>query len=385
MRFEFLACIVLLWSVSVIVHAQRSSHRTSPPQSRSTGVHHRERQLFELQRSIQQREQIVKQLAEQERSAAKAVNQLRQLIERQQRYLRLLDGEIRALDEQLHSLKVEYQRYGSIYHEDYEQLRRLVLLLLSADLRDDAEGELDTGVISAALRTMGRRLLETQQRRDSTDRALQRLEQYRAARQLLLVHQKREQQRLERMLTLREQLLEKLRRDRQAVTDELQALRKSLEAIKQSMKRLSREERVAHSNEKSAASTGTIDFRAFRSPVQGAILRGYGEYRHPLTGARAFNPGIDIAVPVGTPVVAAAAGKVVSIRWLPAMNTVVIVEHSDGIRTVYGNLERATVRQGQRVGAGESLGSSGETLSGAFVHFELWRGVERLNPTTIVR
>ncbi len=385
MRPTFLACIVLVGSVSVIVHAQQSSHRTSPPQSKPTGVHHRERQLLELQRSIQQREQIVKQLAEQERYAAKAVDQLRQLIERQQRYLRFLDREIRALDERLQSLKVEHRRFGIAYHEDYEQLRRLVLLLLSADLRDDAQGELDTAVISTALRAMGQRLLRSQQRRDSTGRVLQRLEQYRAARQLLLVHQKREQQRLQRMFTLRTQLLEKRRRDRQAVIDELQTLRKSLEAIKQSMKRLGHAEKAPPSKGDNAVPNSSIDFRAFRSPVQGAILRGYGEYRHPLTGARAFNPGIDITAPVGTPVVAAAAGKVVSIRWLPAMNTVVIVEHSGGIRTVYGNLERATVRQGQRVGAGETLGSSGETLSGAFVHFELWRGVERLNPTMVVR
>lgn len=67
------------------------------------------------------------------------------------------------------------------------------------------------------------------------------------------------------------------------------------------------------------------------------------------------------------------------------MNTVIIIEHRNGIRTVYGNVERASVREGQRVEAGETIGTSGETLGGAFVHFELWRGAERLDPTFVVR
>jgi murein DD-endopeptidase MepM/ murein hydrolase activator NlpD len=67
------------------------------------------------------------------------------------------------------------------------------------------------------------------------------------------------------------------------------------------------------------------------------------------------------------------------------MNTVVIIDHGQGIRTVYGNLDRASVRKGDRVTAGQPIGSSGESLSGAFVHFEVWRGAERLDPSFIVR
>lgn len=373
-----LLTVVIACSVTV-TDAQRPGHRRS---SDRKSIEMRQRELLSLQRSIQQREQLVKELAAKETTTAKAVQQLRQLIERQQRYLRLLDGELQHLDEQLRLLLREHERYRSAYSSDLEQWRRLLLLLVAADMRDDDDAGLDTAIISTALHAMEGRLHSTQQQRDSTGYALDRLRQYRAARQLLLVQQQREQQRLQRMLALRTRLLETLRKNRQAITDELRSLRKSLEIIKRSIERLNRTERSLASKRKPVQ---PADLAFLRPPVQGAILRGYGEYRHPLTGARAFNSGVDIAVPIGTGVKAPAAGKVASVRRLPAMNIVVIVEHRDGIRTVYGNLERVFVREGQRVDGGETIGTSGETLSGAFVHFELWRGVERLDPTVVLR
>jgi murein DD-endopeptidase MepM/ murein hydrolase activator NlpD len=376
---RLLLLLVLISISATVADAQRSRHRTTSDRS---SIQARQRELLSLQRSIQQREQMIKELAEKEKTTAKAAEQLRQLIERQQRYLRLLDRELRLLDEQLRALQSEHQRHRSDYSRNYEQWRRFIVLLVTADMRDDDDAGLDTAIISAAVRSMDARLHSTQQQRDSTADALNRLRQYRAARQLLLAQQQREQQRLQRMLMLRTQLLEKLRQNRQAIADELRSLRKTIETIKRSIKRLSRTERSSAPKGKSAHSA---NLAFLRPPVRGAILRGYGEYRHPLTGARAFNPGVDIAVPVGTPIKAPAAGKVVSVRRLPAMNIVVIVEHRDGIRTVYGNVERAYVREGQHVDGGETIGTSGETLSGAFVHFELWHGAVRLDPTVIVR
>lgn len=378
-RMRLLLLLAVISISATVADAQRSRHRTTSDRS---SIQARQRELLSLQRSIQQREQMIKELAAKEKTTAKAAEQLRQLIERQQRYLRLLDGELRLLDEQLRALQSEHQRHRSDYSRKYEQWRRFILLLVTADMRDDDDAGLDTTIISAAVRAMETRLHSAQQQRDSTAEALDRLRQYRAARQLLLAQQQREQQRLQRMLALRTQLLEKLRKNRQAITDELGKLRKSLQIIRQSIERLSHAERSSASKGKSMQHA---DLGFLQPPARGAILRGYGEYRHPLTGARAFNSGVDIAVPVGTAIKAAAAGTVVSVRWLPAMNTVIIIEHRNGIRTVYGNVERASVREGQRVERGETIGTSGETLSGAFVHFELWRGAERLDPTGVVR
>jgi murein DD-endopeptidase MepM/ murein hydrolase activator NlpD len=349
--------------------------RTKQPSALST----RQRELLQLQQTIQQRERVVRELAEQERTTARAVKEIERLLERQRRYVRLLEEELQSLAQRQKALELERSSYGAALSSDLERLRRFVLLLARADLIDDDDSPLDTAIVRAALRRLEQRLEATHRQHDSTTVAIDQLQQYRTARQVLAAQQKREQQRLERLLSLRTELLSRLRRNRLSVERELKELRQSMAAIERTI------ERLARSNRTTEAPPTSNKLPSLQPPVRGAIMRGYGEYRHPLTGARAYNAGVDIAAPVGTSVHAAAAGTVVSVEWLPAMNTVVIIDHGQGIRTVYGNLDRASVRKGDRVTAGQPIGSSGESLSGAFVHFEVWRGAERLDPSFIVR
>lgn len=366
---------LMLATLSIALLAQKSERHKHT----ATKTNVRDRELIELQRSVQQREQQIQELAKRERATLRAVEQLQELLARQRRYLHLLSDEINALAERQRELESKRRMYGDAYEQEVERLRRLILILAATEPDEDAT--LDTAVVGSAFRQVGKRLYTVRRHRDSTDRVLDRLQQYRAARQLLLAHQRREERRLERLLALRSQLLEKLRRDRQAVEQELRTLRKSMEAIERRIERMNKP--IVSSRKEPATSEKKLT--GLLPPVRGTILRGYGEYRHPLTGARTFNAGIDIAVPVGTLVKASAEGRVVLVQWLPAMNNVVIIEHTDGLRTVYGNLDRALVRVGEHVTAGQTVGTSGETLSGAYVHFELWRGAERLDPTFVVR
>lgn len=373
-RMRGVLVVVLLATFSVALLAQKSERL----KHRAAKMNLRERELIALQRSIQQREQQIQELAERERTTIRAVEQLQELLIRQRRYLHLLSDEINALAERQRELESMRRVYGDAYGREVERLRRLIHILAGTEPDDDAA--LDTALVVSALRQVGERIQTVRRRRDSTDRVFYQVQQYRTARQILLAQQQQEERRLERLLALRSQLLEKVRRDRQAVEHELRLLRKSMEAIKQRIQRMSK----ASLSVRKTKLASEKKLPLLLPPVRGAILRGYGEYRHPLTGARAFNSGVDIAVPAGTPVWASADGRVVVVQWLPAMNTVVIVEHNDGLRTVYGNLDRANVRVGERVAAGQTLGSSGETINGAYLHYELWRGAERLDPTVVI-
>jgi murein DD-endopeptidase MepM/ murein hydrolase activator NlpD len=80
-------------------------------------------------------------------------------------------------------------------------------------------------------------------------------------------------------------------------------------------------------------------------------------------------------------VVASEDGVVSLVSWLPSYGTIVIVEHREGYRTVYGNLVGAAVSRGASVDAGQRIGTNG----GSSVHFEIWRGQTRLNPATVLR
>jgi murein DD-endopeptidase MepM/ murein hydrolase activator NlpD len=121
---------------------------------------------------------------------------------------------------------------------------------------------------------------------------------------------------------------------------------------------------------------------SFIWPTSGRrIVEGYGERTNPETGTVTLNPGINIAAPSGSLVVASEDGVVSLVSWLPSYGTIVIVEHRDGYRTVYGNLAGALVSRGTSVDAGERIG----TVGGGSLHFEIWRGQTRLNPTTVLR
>lgn len=111
------------------------------------------------------------------------------------------------------------------------------------------------------------------------------------------------------------------------------------------------------------------------------IVEAYGERVNPETGTVTINPGINIAARSGSAVVASESGVVSLVSWLPSYGTIVIVEHRDGYRTVYGNLAAAAVSRGANVRAGQKIGSVG----GGWLHFEIWREQTRLNPTTVLR
>lgn len=104
-------------------------------------------------------------------------------------------------------------------------------------------------------------------------------------------------------------------------------------------------------------------------PVNGDIISAYGP-----KGGGQRNDGINIGAAAGTPVRAAAAGKVVySGGDVPGFGVTVLIQHEDGWVTVYGHLARANVRMQQQVAAGEQIGQVGSTggVSEPQLHFEI--------------
>jgi murein DD-endopeptidase MepM/ murein hydrolase activator NlpD len=67
-----------------------------------------------------------------------------------------------------------------------------------------------------------------------------------------------------------------------------------------------------------------------------SLLRRYGSYKNESSGVILQNPGIDFKAKPGTSVVSSAEGIVSLVYNVSGYNTVIIVEHSQGIRTVYG-------------------------------------------------
>ena len=109
-------------------------------------------------------------------------------------------------------------------------------------------------------------------------------------------------------------------------------------------------------------------------PVSGAITSPFGMRWGTL------HPGIDIGVPSGTPVHAAAAGTVVWCGWMSGYGNLVMIDHGGGYATAYGHNTSVAVSCGQEVAQGEVVAYSGCTgfCTGPHVHFEV-----RVNGTPV--
>lgn len=102
-------------------------------------------------------------------------------------------------------------------------------------------------------------------------------------------------------------------------------------------------------------------------PVSGPVTSGFG-----MRWGR-MHEGVDVAVPSGTAVRAAAAGSVIYVGWLGGYGNLVVVDHGGGLSTAYAHNSSFAVSQGQSVAAGEVVAYAGSTghSTGPHVHFEV--------------
>ncbi len=102
------------------------------------------------------------------------------------------------------------------------------------------------------------------------------------------------------------------------------------------------------------------------------VTSRFGWRTHPLTGNRRFHSGLDIGAPSGSPVVATAAGTVVSAGWNGGYGKAIIIQHSDTQQTLYGHLSEISVQAGQTIAQGTVIGLVGSTgnSTGPHLHFE---------------
>lgn len=117
-------------------------------------------------------------------------------------------------------------------------------------------------------------------------------------------------------------------------------------------------------------------------PVDGPVTSGIGWRSDPFgSGRSVYHRGIDISVPVGTPVHPTQEGYVFFAGDYPDYGVLVAVAHGDGYLTLYGHNSRVNVTVGQRVTPDDVIALSGSTgrSTGPHVHYEIRRlsGKER--------
>ena len=109
---------------------------------------------------------------------------------------------------------------------------------------------------------------------------------------------------------------------------------------------------------------------------------GFGYRADPFTHAAAFHPGLDFRGPIGTPILAAARGRVSFAGQRSGYGNCLEIDHGDGLVTRYAHMSAFRARLGDQVKAGQVIGAIGSTgrSTGPHLHFEVRINDRPVNP-----
>ncbi|WP_340200116.1 M23 family metallopeptidase [Ascidiimonas sp. W6] len=112
------------------------------------------------------------------------------------------------------------------------------------------------------------------------------------------------------------------------------------------------------------------------------LSSNYGYRIHPIDGEIKKHRGIDLVAKKGSGVYASASGKVVERKYEAGYGNYLVVRHNGEIRTLYGHLLRAVVKEGDCIVKGQVIGYVGDSgrVTGPHLHYEIWVDEERINP-----
>ncbi|MEO1619580.1 MAG: peptidoglycan DD-metalloendopeptidase family protein [Cyanobacteria bacterium J06632_3] len=117
-------------------------------------------------------------------------------------------------------------------------------------------------------------------------------------------------------------------------------------------------------------------------PSYGPITSNFGSRYHPVLGYSRFHAGTDFGAAHGSPIQAAETGIVIFSGWYGGYGNAIILDHGDGVTTLYAHASRLNVAEGATVRKGQVIAAIGSTglSTGPHLHFEVRRSGEPVDP-----
>ncbi len=384
--------LVILVVVAGTIHASVQDE-IKKHQSKLQSIRDQIREFEEKIREQQQTERATLEMLDTyDRNASllrSLITKLRAAEQKLQSNIEATRVEISDLEDQLMFLKKHYANYiSSVYKSG--RIHDLELLLSSRSINQFY-------IRAKYLRSF------SEQRKKDADKTIEKkkeIEETEARLQLQLSEQRRliaekgaEEDHLADLVSDRKDVLFQVRKDKRNINRELHRKLEAAKELENLIAILIEAERVRKERETDEIVKGELPqpprvagtFKSkkgkLRWPVStGFVVAQFGNHTHPTLKTVTQNPGIDIAVGAGSPVTAVADGTIARIWWMVSYGNLVIIDHSDGYRTIYTHLSEIRVTEHQQVKEGDVIGTSGETLDGPLLHFQLWKDREKQNP-----
>ncbi|MDD4601606.1 MAG: peptidoglycan DD-metalloendopeptidase family protein [Negativicutes bacterium] len=176
-------------------------------------------------------------------------------------------------------------------------------------------------------------------------------------------------------------LVETRKRDREKVLDQAVSDRDVAERAYQELQENSRQiEQMIRSQERRGGSIQGSG--AMIWPASGPITSEYGWRTHPIFGTQRYHSGMDIGADYGDTVAAADNGVVIYSAWMGGYGNAVIIDHGNGISTLYAHNSELLVGEGQQIRKGQAIARVGSTgySTGPHLHFEVRQNGSPVDP-----
>ena len=328
----------------------------------------------------------------------KKISNRKALISESDRQIRLYSDEIYSTQRQINRLQAREdtltEYYSRLVRGAYKNRNTKIwyMYILASDNLGQAFRRISYFKgLSSEMKEQAKRIRETRAELEVERARLQDLrkgaEEVRAQRQSELESLRQEEGQSAKVIT-------QLKRNRTKYQKELNAKKRQVDALNREIRRLVEEAMKAAADKK--GDTPAIDYKLAGEfsankgklpwPADGPVIDRFGQHYHPVfTRLKLpFNNGITIAVAKGTQVRAVFDGTVKQIVVMPGYNQCVLVQHGNYF-SFYCKLKTTTVKAGDKVRTGQTIGEV-DTINGETqLHFQIWKDQTPQNPELWLR